>query len=88
MLGNFLILNEEYTLEQVKSIELREIDEITDIELIFNNHYSKVMPRLTKIFLGGYINNELVAVLTLGWGRSASQYNSNMFSRIRDSRLL
>jgi hypothetical protein len=41
-----------------------------------SNHYSKVMPRITKHFLGCFIddpeslfeNNKLVGVITLGWG--------------------
>ena len=31
-------------------------------------HYSPVFPRLTKHFLGIYVEEEMVGVLTLGWG--------------------
>jgi len=31
-------------------------------------HYSPVFPRLTKHYLGIHLNDELVGVLTLGWG--------------------
>ena len=31
-------------------------------------HYSAVMPRLTKHWLGCYQNEKLVGVITLGWG--------------------
>ena len=31
-------------------------------------HYSKVMPRITKLCIGGYKNNNLVAACTLGYG--------------------
>lgn len=36
--------------------------------LINECHYSKVMPRITKACIGGFLNKELVAVMTLGWG--------------------
>lgn len=38
------------------------------LNLIFECHYSKVMPRITKYYIGGFIKDELVAVMTLGWG--------------------
>jgi len=47
---------------------IREIDKHTAIDLIQNTHYSKVMPKLTKHFLGCFLEKELVGVLTLGWG--------------------
>ena len=31
-------------------------------------HYSAVMPKLTKHYLGAYVDDELVGILTLGWG--------------------
>ena len=33
-----------------------------------NHHYSKVFPRITHHFIGGFYKNKLEAVLTLGWG--------------------
>ena len=38
------------------------------VELIKECHYSKVMPRITKLCIGGFENNKLVAVCTLGYG--------------------
>ena len=52
----------------IKSLTVRRIDKITALSLIFNYHYSKVMPRLTDVYLGGFIGSELVGVITLGWG--------------------
>lgn len=37
-------------------------------EVINKYHYSKVMPRITKFCVGGFKDNELVAVCTLGYG--------------------
>lgn len=47
---------------------IREIDKHIAVDLIQKTHYSKVMPKLTKHFLGCYLEDELVGVLTLGWG--------------------
>lgn len=37
-------------------------------EFVQDHHYSPVMPRLTKVFLGFHLEEELVGVLTLGYG--------------------
>lgn len=47
---------------------IKPIDKLLAIDLIFKNHYSKIMPRLTKHYLGVYFNDMLVGVITLGWG--------------------
>lgn len=47
---------------------LREIDKDSAKIFIERWHYSKVLPKLNKVFLGGYIKGELRAVITLGWG--------------------
>lgn len=40
----------------------------TAVELIAEYHYSKSLPRLTTHYLGGYINDKLIGVITCGWG--------------------
>lgn len=47
---------------------IKEIDKYTAAELVQKYHYSKVMPRLTKFYLGVFDDERLVGVLTLGWG--------------------
>jgi hypothetical protein len=47
---------------------IKPIEKNICLELIFSNHYSKVMPRLTRHYLGGYKGGKLIGVLTLGWG--------------------
>lgn len=42
-------------------------------------HYSKILPRLTKHWLGFYENNKLVGVLTLGWGTQPLQTIKKLF---------
>ena len=52
--------------------DIIELDARTALEFIQEHHYSKVMPRLTKHYLGIYDIDEdrdrLAGVLTLGWG--------------------
>ena len=50
-------------LSVVKPISKREFS-----DMVYRYHYSKVMPKLTKIYLGGFDGDELVAVMSLGWG--------------------
>ena len=38
------------------------------IAFIFQYHYSQIMPRLTKQYLGIYEENKLKGVITLGYG--------------------
>ena len=47
---------------------ITELDKITAIDFVQERHYSKVMPRLTKHYLGVYNDTELAGVLTLGCG--------------------
>ena len=58
---------------------IREIDKHTAIHLIQNTHYSKVMPKLTKHYLGCFLEDELVGVLTLGWGTQPRQTINKLF---------
>lgn len=50
-------------IERVAAITTREAR-----DLIVREHYSKVMPRLTQLCVGGFVERELVAALSLGWG--------------------
>lgn len=49
-------------------IKIKEITKQEAEELIFEFHYSKTMPRINKIYLGGFIENKLVGVMTCGFG--------------------
>ena len=48
--------------------EIKEISKFDTAELVQTYHYSKIMPTLTKYFLGCFLEGELVGALTLGWG--------------------
>ena len=59
--------------------QIKEISKPVAAELIQSLHYSKIMPRLTKHFLGCYLENELVGVLTLGWGTQPKATIAKLF---------
>ena len=58
---------------------IREVDKFTATEFIQSLHYSKIMPRLTKHFLGCYVDENLVGVLTLGWGTQPKATINKLF---------
>ena len=60
-------------------LEIREISRFDASELIQSLHYSKIMPKLTKHFLGCFLENELVGVLTLGWGTQPKATINKLF---------
>ena len=49
-------------------MDLKKIHKVTATEFVSERHYSAVMPKLTKHFLGCFENDELVGVITFGWG--------------------
>jgi len=49
-------------------MEIKEIDKNIAIEFIKKHHYSKTMPRINKIFIGGFVNKILMGVITFGYG--------------------
>ena len=50
------------------------------VPFIHNYHYSKILPRLTKKYLGVVDNGELIGVITLGWGTQPLQTIRKIFS--------
>jgi hypothetical protein len=51
------------------------------IEYIRKYHYSNILPRLTKYWLGFYENNDLIGVVTLGWGTQPLQTIKKIFNK-------
>jgi hypothetical protein len=60
-------------------MNLQEINKHDAIEFIQRHHYSPVMPKLTKHYLGFYHENKLIGVLSLGWGTQPLQTINKMF---------
>lgn len=49
------------------------------IKFVQMYHYSKILPRLTKHYMGVYNENGLVGVITLGWGTQPLQTIKKIF---------
>jgi hypothetical protein len=47
---------------------LKPLNKYVAAEFVAKRHYSAVMPKLTKYYLGCFIQDELVGVITFGWG--------------------
>jgi hypothetical protein len=54
-------------------LSIREISKGTALSFIHTYHYSKILPRLTKYYLGYFEDDVLVGVITLGWGTQPLQ---------------
>lgn len=60
-------------------IYIKEIDKQFATHFVQTYHYSQIMPRLTKYYLGLYNGNVLCGVVTLGWGTQPLQTIKKMF---------
>lgn len=60
-------------------IYIKEIDKEFATKFVHQYHYSKIMPRLTKYYLGIYNGNVLCGVVTLGWGTQPLQTIKKLF---------
>jgi len=49
-------------------VRIKPTDKDLSTSFIQSRHYSPVMPRITKYWLGAYCDEDLVGLLTLGWG--------------------
>jgi hypothetical protein len=59
--------------------DLREVTREDAISLVNQFHYSDVMPRATKIYLGGFIEGILVGIITFGWGVQPERTINRLF---------
>ena len=64
---------------------VREINKDIAISFIEEHHYTPMLPKLTKHWLGGFVEDELVAVLTLGWGTQPKQTIKKLRSQSLES---
>lgn len=62
---------------------IREIEKNLAIDFVQERHYSKVMPKLTKHWLGCFLGEELVGVVTLGWGTQPLQTIKKLFPNLK-----
>jgi hypothetical protein len=69
-------------------VELRPIDKFTAADFVFSRHYSNVMPRLTKHYLGCFQDDKLVGVLTFGWGTRPLHTIQKLFPELESKHYL
>lgn len=60
-------------------IYIKEIDKKFATHFVQKFHYSQIMPRLTKYYLGLYNGDALCGVITLGWGTQPLQTIKKLF---------
>lgn len=48
--------------------KIKEISKAETLEMIKKYHYSNTLPKLNKHFVGFFLDEKLVGVVTLGWG--------------------
>lgn len=58
---------------------IEELPKEEAVEFVQKYHYSKILPRLTKYYLGIYHDGELQGVITLGWGTQPLQTIKKIF---------
>ena len=58
---------------------IQEIPKEQAVTFIQQYHYSKVMPRLNKFFLGFFMEGRLSGVVALGWGTQPLQTIRKLF---------
>lgn len=58
---------------------IQEIDKSIAVEFIHLYHYSKILPRITKFYIGIFSQGELVGIMTLGWGTQPLQTIQKIF---------
>jgi len=47
---------------------IKEIDKEASLDMIVRYHYSNTLPKINKHYIGFFLNNTLVGVVTLGYG--------------------
>ena len=47
---------------------IKEIDKEAALDMIVRYHYSNTLPKINKYYIGFFLNNTLVGVVTLGYG--------------------
>ena len=61
---------------------IKEIHKINAMNFVSERHYSPVMPRLTKYFCGYFVEDELVGVITFGWGTRPKHTIQKLFPEL------
>lgn len=60
-------------------MEIQHVNKEVAVQFIHSYHYSKILPRLTKYYLGFFEKDKLIGVVTLGWGTQPLQTINHIF---------
>lgn len=74
-------MNHEKQLKKVK-YDIKLVDKNVALDMIKKYHYSNTLPKLNKYFVGFYLNNELVGLVTLGWGTRPKHTIQKLFPNL------
>lgn len=72
---------DRYLKQHKTPLVIKELDPDTAVPFLRAYHYSKVLPRLTRYYLGFYKDGELSGVVSLGWGTQPLQTIKKIFPR-------
>lgn len=53
---------------KIYKYEIKELNKDDALEMVKKYHYSNTLPKLNKHYMGFYLEDQLVGVVTLGWG--------------------
>lgn len=59
--------------------KVKTINKDLALEMVKKYHYSNTLPKINKVFLGFYLENEIVGMLSLGYGTRPLHTLKNMF---------
>jgi len=62
--------------------EIKQINKLEASSFVYKHHYRKTMPRLNKLYYGGFYNGTLVAVVTFGYGTQPMATIKKMFPKL------
>lgn len=62
-------------------IKIRRIGAELAKSFIYEHHYSNTFPRLTKLYLGAFVEDKLVGAFTLGWGTQPKGTIKHIFKK-------
>ena len=62
-------------------MKIERLNKSDAIVFIHKYHYSKILPRLTKKYLGVFEESVLIGVITLGWGTQPLQTITKIFNK-------
>ena len=61
------------------NFEIKEVNKDIALNMVKKYHYSNTLPKINKVYLGFYLGDEIVGLLTLGYGTRPLHTIKNIF---------